>query len=129
MEDQFSTAGRRIDVFRQTLKADVSGVKLGESFDEVPEGAAQPIQAPDDEDIPFPEEIQRILQAFALVFCPADRIGEDFDAAGSFERVLLKVEVLILGRNTGIPDEWHSPIVSKLIKECNIGMMICRCNL
>jgi hypothetical protein len=53
------------------------------------EGTAKPIEAPDDEDIPFPEEIQCILEALALVLCPADRIGEDFDTAGRFERVEL----------------------------------------
>jgi hypothetical protein len=104
-------------------------VQLGESFDEILEGAAKPIQAPDDKDIPLPEEVHGILQAFAFVLCPADCVGEDFDATGRFQRVLLQAEVLILGRNTGIPDEWHSPIVSKLMKECNIEMLICRCNL
>jgi hypothetical protein len=37
--------------------------------------------------------------------------------------------VLVLGRNPGIPDEWHSPIVSKLMRACNIEMLIDRCNL
>ena len=73
MEDQFPPAGGRIDAFRQTLKANVPVVKLGESLNEVLEGTAKPIEAPDHEDIPFPEEIQRFLQAFALLLCPADR--------------------------------------------------------
>jgi hypothetical protein len=33
---------------------------------------------------------------------------------------LLEVEVLVLGRYACVPDECHSPIVPKLIQECNM---------
>lgn len=59
----------------------------------------------------------------------SDRIGEDFETASRFQRVLLQAEVLVLGRNPRIADECHTPIVPKLMKKCNIEMMIYRWNL
>ena len=120
MEDQLPAAGGRVNALRQTFKPNVLGVEFCESFNEVLERAAKPIEPPDDEDVPFPEEVQGFLQAFALLLGPADCISEDFDTAGRFERVLLEVEVLVLGRYACVPDECHSPIVPKLIQECNM---------
>jgi hypothetical protein len=42
------------------------------------------------------------------LLCPAYGVGEDFYTAGSSERVLLEVQMLILGGDPSIADECHS---------------------
>ena len=43
MENEFPAAGGSVNVFRQALKANISAVEIGDSFDEVFEGSAKPI--------------------------------------------------------------------------------------
>ena len=54
MENEFPTARRGINLFSQTLKANLPAVKLGDPLNEVFEGAAKAVKPPDDQGIPFP---------------------------------------------------------------------------
>ncbi len=83
MENEFPAAGGGIDLLGQALKANVSAMQLGDPLNEVFERAAKPVQTPDDKRIPFPDVGKRLGKTLALGLCPADRVGEDFEAAGS----------------------------------------------
>jgi hypothetical protein len=54
MEDKFAATGCGVDIFGETLKADVACVKLGEPFNKVFEGTAEPVKPPDHKDIALP---------------------------------------------------------------------------
>ena len=97
MKDQFPPTGGGINLFRDALKSDVPVVEMGNCFNEMFEGAAQPIQPPDNEGIPFPDILQRLLEAFALRFCPADDIGVDFGAPDLLQGIFLQIKGLFAG--------------------------------
>src|SRR5512147_1712080 len=69
------------------------------------ERAPQPVELPDDEGIAGPEEGERFGQSDAFVLGTAGDVGEELPAAGLLERVLLEIEVLVLGRDTRVADE------------------------
>ena len=58
MEDEFSTGGGGVDVFREAPKADALSLKSSNCFDEVLERAAKSIQPPDNHDIARPCKAQ-----------------------------------------------------------------------
>ena len=70
-------------------------MQLGDPLNEILERPAQPIQTPANQGIPVPDVGERLGQAFALGLCAADRIREDFQAAGRSKRVLLEMEMLL----------------------------------
>ena len=114
MENEFPAACCGINLLGQTLKADIPAMKLGNPLNEVFEGAAKPVKPPDNEGIPVPDVVERFSKPLALRLYATYRIGEDFQAAGRSERVLLEMQVLFGGGDAGVSDECHSPIVSKL---------------
>jgi hypothetical protein len=66
MENEFPAAGGSIDVFRQALKADVSAVKIGDPLNEVFEGSAKAIQAPDNQGVPVSDIVEGFGQTLPL---------------------------------------------------------------
>ena len=66
MEDEFPAAGGGINLFGETLKADIPAVQFSNALNEIFEGAAKPIKPPDNERIPIPDVVECLGQAFAL---------------------------------------------------------------
>jgi hypothetical protein len=97
MKNEFPTAGCGVDIFRQTLKADVSAVQISDPFNEVFEGSAKSVKPPDNKGISRPDVVKRLGQAFSLFGCATYGVGVDFETAGSTECILLEVEVLFGG--------------------------------
>lgn len=61
MEDELPAGGGRIDVLGDALEPDLPVCQSPDRFDEVGEGAAQPIQAPDDERIACPDVVESLI--------------------------------------------------------------------
>lgn len=69
-------------------------------------GAREAIGARRDDGIAFADAFEEHLQFGAAVAPhPALFLGEDYDAAGGFERGLLSAQVLICGRNARITED------------------------
>jgi hypothetical protein len=64
-------------------------------LDEVSEGVAEPVQAPDHQGVPVPKVREGLLKARALCAAAAGGVGEGLGAAGLLEGVQLQVECLI----------------------------------
>jgi len=87
--------------------------------DRVLQGAPEPVEPPDDEEIAFPDIVERLLQSRPVFARPAGGIGEDAVASRSNEGVLLQIEDLLEGGDAGIADGGsHGFIVSKISDEC-----------
>jgi hypothetical protein len=74
------------------------------------ERAPQPVELPDGEGVARPKEGDRFGQTGAFVFGTAGDVGEELLTAGFLERVLLEIEVLILGGDACVADE-HATLV------------------
>jgi hypothetical protein len=48
VEDEFAARGRRADLLGRALEGDAPVAHLSHCRDQVPQGAAEPVQAPDD---------------------------------------------------------------------------------
>lgn len=108
MEDQLAAGSRRVDALLQTLEPDVTGHETPHRFHQVRERAAQTVELPDDQGVSRPTALERIGQPRPLRLGATGGIREDAPAAGGQERVLLKVKVLVGGRDSGIADKHGS---------------------
>jgi hypothetical protein len=55
VEHELATAGRGIDLLLQRPKANTPLLQLSDGLDQMCEGAAEPVQAPDDEGVTGPQ--------------------------------------------------------------------------
>jgi hypothetical protein len=77
VEDELPAAGRRVDLLGEALEADAPRVEVGDGPDEVLEGAAQPIQAPDAQGVPLPQVREGFSKPRTLCIAPAYGVSED----------------------------------------------------
>jgi hypothetical protein len=68
VEDELPSGCGGVDCLGDRLEADLAGVEAGDRFDEVLEGAAKPVQAPDDQGVTGPDVAEGFIKAFALGF-------------------------------------------------------------
>jgi hypothetical protein len=61
MKDELPPASRRIDCLSDAPEADTTRVQGGDGLNEVLEGAAKPIQTPDDEGVSRPDIGERFI--------------------------------------------------------------------
>ena len=110
VKDELPAAGGRVDRLLEAAEADLPRLQDGDRLDQVLERAPQPVELPNDESVAGPEEGDHFGQSDAFVLDTAGDVGEELLAAGLLERVLLEIEVLVLGRDTRIADE-HPALV------------------
>ena len=106
-----------VDLLGQALEADPPLGQGGHHLDQVLERAAQAIEPPDDEGVPFPEIGEDVLQDGPLGLRATGRFLVDLAAAGLLQRIELQVEGLFPGRDPGIANI-HALIVSKPREQC-----------
>jgi hypothetical protein len=95
VKDEFTCAGRSVDVLREALEANATTVKVGNSLNQMLEGAAQSIQASDDEGISCAQEAERLIKPRPFGGGTAHRVGEDAIALGFLKGILLELRVLV----------------------------------
>jgi hypothetical protein len=71
---------------------------------EILDAPTKPVELPDDERVALPENVERLLESRTVGDLPAHRVVEDLDASGACQRLVLNVETLVLGRDTGVAD-------------------------
>ena len=79
---------------------------MPDAFDQVFQGSPQAIQLPDDERVSSADELECRLETLALAGRAAGNIGEELLATSFFERVALQLELLVLGADAGVTDEY-----------------------
>jgi hypothetical protein len=104
VEDELATGGGGVDRLLQTPEPDPPVGQPGDGVDQVPEGAAEPVQLPDDQGVPGPQLVQELLEGRAVGAGAAGGLGEDPVAAGPLEGVDLELGVLVGGGDAGIAE-------------------------
>ena len=102
VEDQFSAAGRSVDLLGQALETDAPLLQPSDRLYKVWEGSPETIELPDDEGVPRADVAERILETWPVGLGTTGGVGEQPFAAGLFERILLEREGLIMGGDTSI---------------------------
>src|SRR4051812_2401630 len=97
VKNQLAAAGRGIDLLLQGAEANPALLQLFDRVDEVGEGAAEPVQPPDDERVTRSEVRERLGQTRPVGDRARDSIGVDVFAASNSECVLLERESLVKG--------------------------------
>ena len=105
VEDELAAGGGGVDLLGEGAKPDATLLEGADGFDQVGEGASQPIQAPHDEHVTWPELLQGLVQTRSLGFGAADRVGKEALTPGLLQGVALQVKRLLLGGDAGIADQ------------------------
>ncbi len=111
MKEQYAVRCGCIDVFLHASKTNSSSLQLPNAFDQVFQGAPESIQFPNDERVTSADELERRFDTVALSGRAAGNICEQFLAPSFFERVALQLEVLVLGANAGVTDEYGKSVL------------------
>jgi hypothetical protein len=91
----------------EDLDADAAGVEVVGDDQHVLDGAAEPVELPDDEHVTGPQVVERGDQARAVRggLAAADLLGVDAATPGRRQGVLLELGVLGVGADAGEADE------------------------
>jgi hypothetical protein len=104
IEDKAPLRGGRVDGIMQAFKAHAFLHERRDDLHQVFEGAPQPVELPDDDDIAFPHLREQPVEFFACGLGTAGSFRVDRLTAGAPEGVELQIKVLLFGTDTGITD-------------------------
>ena len=99
MEDELAARGGRVDRLLQAPEPDPALSQPGDGVDQVPQGAAEPVQFPDDQGVAGAELVQELGEGGSVGAGAAGGLGEHPIAARSGQRVDLEVGLLVGGRD------------------------------
>src|SRR5450755_548367 len=115
VEYQAPGGGRGVDALGQAAKPELPALKLADQLDQMPQRAADAIQAPHHQGVlAVAQLLQRPLELRPLRKRSRRGVAEPPGTARRFERVELQREVLLVGRDAGVADQ-HPRIISKLV--------------
>ena len=97
MEDQLPAGGGGVDVLGDALEANVPVVQAGDRLDEMGEGAAEPVESPDNQSVAGADVVEGFVEAYALLLSAGCSVGEDPGAAGLLQGVFLEIKGLVCG--------------------------------
>lgn len=105
VEDEFAAGGGGVDGFGEGPELDAGVSEFCHGPDEVGEGAAEPVEAPDHDDVAGAGEAAEGFELGAVIESAGGAVGEDPLAAGGGEGVGLKRRVLEVCGDAGVADE------------------------
>jgi hypothetical protein len=91
VEDELAARRGRVDGFLQAPEADPALSQAGDGVDQVPQGAAEAVEFPDDQGVTGPQLVQDLFENRAVAAGAAGGLGEHSIAAGSREGVDLEL--------------------------------------
>src|SRR3954467_1736166 len=97
VKDKLAPAGRGVDLLLERSEAHAPVWELPDSLEEMGEGAAEPVQTPDDQGVARTQMGECLSEARAVRDGSGDRVGVDVFAAGRRQRVLLECKGLVKG--------------------------------
>jgi hypothetical protein len=89
VEDELAAGGGGVDRLLQTAEPDATVGESGDGVDQMPEGAAEAVEFPDDQGIAGAQLVQKLLQTGSVAAGAAGGLGEDPVAAGALRGVHL----------------------------------------
>jgi hypothetical protein len=96
VEDELAPGGGGVDRLLEAPEPDASVGQVGDGVDQVPQGAAQPIQPPDDQSVTGPQLVEELVEDWAVGAGAAGGLGEHPIATGSGEGVDLELGLLVV---------------------------------
>ena len=96
MEDEPAARRGGVDGLLEAAKPDAALSQPGHGVDEMPEGAAEPVEFPDDQGVAGAELVQEQLEGGAVGAGAAGGLGEHPVAAGTLEGVDLELGLLVV---------------------------------
>jgi len=102
MKLKLARAGGGVNVFFEASETHLLVLQPLDFGDQVLEGAAEPVEAPDDKGIPGTSVLDSVFQARPLGRRAAQLVGKDLCAAGFFQRIELEVHLLLAGRDPSV---------------------------
>ena len=91
VEDELAARGGGVDRLLEAAEPDPAVGQAGDGVDQVPQGAAEPVQLPDHEGVAGAQLVQELLEGGPVGAGAAGGVGEDPVAAGRLEGVDLEV--------------------------------------
>ena len=104
-EHELAARGGGVDRLLEAAEPDAAVGQAGDGVDQVPEGAAEAVEFPDDQGVAGAELVQELLEDGAVGAGAAGGLGEHPVAAGRGEGVDLELGVLVGGGDPGIAKE------------------------
>src|SRR3954465_8188103 len=108
VKDQLATAGGGVDLLLQGPEANAARLQVPDGADKMRQGAAEPIQPPNDQGVPGTQVGERLGEAGAFRHGAGHSVGVQLLAAGCRQGVLLEGKGLIKGRDPGVANEHRS---------------------
>ena len=102
MKDELTAGSGGVDRLLQTAEPDPTLGELSDGVDQMPQGAAEPVEFPDDQGVAGPQLVQDLLEDGPVGAGAAGGLGEHPVAASTLEGVDLKLGVLVSGGDAGI---------------------------
>jgi hypothetical protein len=118
VEDQPAAGGGGVDGLAQGAEPDPAGVEIGDHLDQVAQGAAEAVQAPDHQGVPRPQRRQDLVEGGAAFQGAGGMVGPDPPTAGRGQLIGLQVGVLLGG---GDPR-----VAQQVPRRCGHGRRLCQ---
>lgn len=129
MKYQLARRAAGLDLFCQTFKTNAALLKIGHDLHKVWQAAPEPIQPPHHQGVPCPQRLAALLKLRPFYILPTGRFFVDHAAASLLERVALQFQVLVIGRNAGIPYALihvQNQNIDKLTDILTVSHLICQ---
>jgi hypothetical protein len=104
VEDELAAGGGGVDRLLQAAEPDATLSQLGSGVDQVPEGATEAVELPDDQGVARAQLVQDLLEDGSVGAGTAGRLVEHPVAAGTLEGVDLELGLLVGGGDPGVAE-------------------------
>jgi hypothetical protein len=105
VEDELAAGGGGVDRLLETAESDPTLGEAGDGVDQLPQGAAEAVEFPDDQGVAGAELVQELLEGGPVGAGAAGGLGEHPKAPSRGEGVDLEVRLLIGGGDAGIAEQ------------------------
>jgi hypothetical protein len=105
VEHELAAGGGGIDRLLETAEPDPTLGELGDGVDQVAQGAAEPVELPDDEGVAGAQLVQELGEDGPVGAGAAGRLDKDAVAAGGLQGVDLELWLLVSGGDAGIAEQ------------------------
>jgi hypothetical protein len=103
VEDELAAGRGGVDRLLKAAEPNVALSQASNGVDQMPQGAAEAVEFPDDESVAGSQLVQDLLEGGAVGAGAAGRLGEHPIAAGTLQGVDLELGLLVGGGDAGIP--------------------------
>ena len=105
MEDELAAGSGGVNRLLQAPEPDPTLGQPGDGVDQMPQGAAEAVELPDDQGIAGAQLVQDLLEGGPVGAGAAGRLGEHSVAAGALQGVDLELGVLVGGGDAGVAEQ------------------------